>query len=65
MVDLDYRDYVVVDERFYRPAEVELLIGDATKAREKLGWQPTHSFREMVEEMVLGDLENFSRDGDK
>ena len=60
MVDLDYQDYVVVDERFYRPAEVELLIGDATKAREKLGWQPTHTFREMVEEMVANDLEQMS-----
>ncbi len=60
MVDLDYQNYVVVDERFYRPAEVELLIGDATKARERLGWQPTHTFREMVEEMVANDLEQMS-----
>ncbi len=57
LVDLDYRDFVVVDERFYRPAEVEQLCGDARKAREKLGWQPTHSFRETVEEMVKCDLE--------
>lgn len=60
IVDLDYRDYVVVDEQFYRPAEVELLIGDATKAREKLGWSPTYSFREMIEEMVKSDLEKTS-----
>lgn len=60
IVDLDYRDYVRIDERFYRPAEVELLIGDAAKAREKLGWKPTYSFREMIEEMVEADLEQTS-----
>jgi len=56
-VGLDYRDYVVVDQQFYRPAEVESLIGDATKAREVLGWQPRHTFQELVEEMVNNDLE--------
>lgn len=56
-VGLDYRDYVVVDQQFYRPAEVESLIGDATKAREVLGWRPQHTFRELVEEMVENDLE--------
>lgn len=61
LVDLDYQDYVKIDERFYRPAEVELLIGDASKAREKLGWQPEYSFRETVEEMVKADLEYASR----
>lgn len=57
LVDLDYKDYVVVDERFYRPAEIDLLMGDASKAREKLGWKPSYSFRELVEEMVRADLE--------
>ena len=56
-VGLDYRDYVVVDQQFYRPAEVESLIGDATKAREVLGWRPQHTFKELVEEMVENDLE--------
>jgi GDPmannose 4,6-dehydratase len=55
-VGLDYRDYVRVDERFYRPAEVESLVGDATKARTVLGWKPTCTFPEIVREMVQNDL---------
>ena len=55
-VNLDYRDYVVVDQRFYRPAEVDLLMGDASKARKALGWEPRTKFREMVREMVQEDL---------
>jgi GDPmannose 4,6-dehydratase len=53
---LDYRDYVTVDERFFRPAEVELLVGDASKARRVLGWEPKTSFQSLVREMVLEDL---------
>ena len=53
---LDYRDYVRVDERFYRPAEVESLVGDATKARTVLGWKPTYTFPKLVREMVQNDL---------
>jgi len=53
---LDYRDYVRIDERFYRPAEVEALIGDATRARTVLGWEPTYTFSELVREMVQNDL---------
>jgi GDPmannose 4,6-dehydratase len=53
---LDYRDYVRVDERFYRPLEVEALIGDATKAHTVLGWKPTYTFSELVSEMVQSDL---------
>jgi len=60
-VGLDYRDFVRVDERFYRPAEVELLIGDSSKARHELGWIPTYSFRELVKEMVHADMEQESR----
>ncbi|MDW8404623.1 GDP-mannose 4,6-dehydratase [Chloroflexus sp.] len=56
-VGLDYRDYVVIDQRFMRPAEVDLLIGDATKARQKLGWQPRTSFPELVQMMVEADLQ--------
>ena len=54
---LDYRDHVVVDPKFMRPAEVDLLIGDATKAREHLGWEPKVSFRELAAMMVDADLE--------
>jgi GDPmannose 4,6-dehydratase len=56
-VGLDYRDHVIVDERFQRPAEVDLLIGDYTKARQVLGWRPTYSFKQLVSEMVQKDLE--------
>jgi GDPmannose 4,6-dehydratase len=56
-VDLDYREYVKVDERYYRPAEVDLLIGDPSKARHAFGWEPTYSFRDLVKEMVASDLE--------
>jgi GDPmannose 4,6-dehydratase len=56
-VGLDPADHVRIDERFMRPAEVEHLIGDPTKAREKLGWTPTTSFEEMVKVMVDSDLE--------
>ena len=54
--DLDYREYVKIDERYYRPAEVDLLIGDASKARNAFGWEPTYSFRDLVREMVTSDL---------
>lgn len=56
-VGLDYREYVKVDERFQRPAEVDLLIGDSTKAREALGWSPQYTFPELIKEMVQSDLE--------
>ncbi len=55
-VDLDYRQYVKVDQRFVRPAEVDILLGDSTHARRKLGWQPKVSFRQLVEMMVDADL---------
>ena len=54
-VDLDYRKYLVVDEELYRPAEVNILQGDASKAREKLKWMPTITFEELVKEMVNND----------
>jgi GDPmannose 4,6-dehydratase len=59
-VGLNYENHVAVDERFYRPAEVDLLIGDSTKARQKLGWEPKYSFQALVEEMVKSDLKLFS-----
>jgi GDPmannose 4,6-dehydratase len=55
-VGLDYTRYVTVDPAFMRPAEVDILLGDATKARTKLGWQPEVSLEEMVAEMVEADL---------
>lgn len=53
---LDWERYVVSDPRFYRPAEVDLLVGDASKARRVLGWEPTVSFRELIQMMVDADL---------
>jgi GDPmannose 4,6-dehydratase len=55
-VGLDWREHVVVDPAFVRPAEVDLLIGDAAKARRVLGWTPKHSFRQLVEMMVDADM---------
>jgi GDPmannose 4,6-dehydratase len=54
----DWSRYVEQDPRFFRPAEVDLLIGDASKAREKLGWQPTVTFEELIERMVDADLQS-------
>ncbi len=56
-VGLDYRDHVVQDPKFFRPAEVDLLVADASKAREKLGWTPKVTFHELVRMMVDADLE--------
>ncbi len=55
-VGLDYRDYVVQDERFMRPAEVDLLVGDPAKAHQVLDWRPETSFEELVRRMVEADL---------
>jgi GDPmannose 4,6-dehydratase len=56
LAGLDYRDYVVQDERLFRPAEVDILLGDAAKARSVLGWSYERSFDQLVEEMVTADL---------
>ena len=55
-VGLDWREYVVQDPRFMRPAEVDLLVGDPSKAKENLGWEPTTSFEEMLQIMVDAEL---------
>lgn len=60
-VDLNWKDYVVIDKRFYRPADVHLLTGDGTKAREKLGWEPKVKFNDLVGLMIKADLENEGR----
>ena len=57
---LNYRDYVEIDETVYRPAEVDLLIGDASKANSVLGWQPEVDFVGLVKEMVQSDVELLS-----
>jgi len=59
--DLDYKKYVVQDERFYRPAEVDLLISDPSKARAALSWEPSISFRELVIMMVDADMERLKK----
>ena len=61
-VGLNYEDYVVQDPRFYRPAEVDLLVGDPKLAHEKMGWQPKVSFERLVEMMVDADLQLLGRD---
>ncbi len=61
-VNLDWREYVVQDPQFMRPAEVDLLVGDPSKAGRILGWEPTVSFRELVQMMVDADLK-LLRDG--
>jgi GDPmannose 4,6-dehydratase len=55
-VGLNWNDHVVVDEQFFRPAEVDLLIGDPSKARENLGWKPEVGFDELIRMMVDADL---------
>jgi len=59
-LDLDYKEFVVQDERFYRPAEVDLLISDPAKARAKLSWEPAVSFKELVTMMVDSDMERLN-----
>ena len=56
-LDLDWKKYVKIDPRYYRPTEVDLLIGDATKARKKLGWVPKVTFKELITRMVEADLQ--------
>jgi GDPmannose 4,6-dehydratase len=57
---LNWQDHVVTDTRHYRPAEVDLLIGDATKAHTKLGWKPNVAFQELIEMMTDADMEALS-----
>jgi len=60
--DQNGRCVIAVDPRYFRPSEVETLLGDASKAREKLGWEPTVTFEQLVEEMMAADLETAKRD---
>ena len=59
-VGLDYNEFVIQDERYYRPAEVDLLISDPSKARSVLGWEPAVDFKELVTMMVDADMERLS-----
>jgi len=59
-LDLDYRKYVVTDPRFVRPAEVDLLLGDPSHARKKLGWEPQVSFEQLAKMMVEADMKRLS-----
>jgi GDPmannose 4,6-dehydratase len=61
LLDLDYRDHVRVDQEFIRPTDVDQLVGDATKAREKLGWRPEVTFEELIKMMVDADLDSLGR----
>jgi GDPmannose 4,6-dehydratase len=60
-LDLDWKQFVEIDHRYFRPAEVDLLIGDASKARRKLGWEPKTTFKELVRTMVDADLADLKR----
>jgi GDPmannose 4,6-dehydratase len=60
-VGLDYRDYVVQDPRFFRPAEVDVLVADPSKAAARLGWHPTVTFEELVHMMVAADVERYEQ----
>jgi GDPmannose 4,6-dehydratase len=60
-VDLDYRDFLVTDENLYRPSEVNILQGNANRARRQLGWSPKVAFHQLVEEMIEGDLNWYKR----
>ena len=56
MLGLDWEEHVVIDPRFYRPAEVDLLVSDPSKARQVLNWEPEVSFQELVRMMVDSDM---------
>jgi len=64
-VGLDYRDFVKIDPKYYRPTEVDTLVGDSSKARSKLGWTPTITFRELVHLMLMADLRAEGLDPEK
>jgi GDPmannose 4,6-dehydratase len=60
-VGLDYKKYIVVNQKFFRPAEVDVLLGDYSKAKKMLGWEPTVSLDELIAEMVENDLQYLSK----
>jgi GDPmannose 4,6-dehydratase len=56
-LNMDYKDHVIIDSRYFRPTEVDILLGDASKAREKLGWRPKVSFDQLIDMMLEADME--------
>ena len=65
LVGRDWQEFVEVDPKYFRPTEVDELRGDATKARERLGWQPRTTFTELVRLMLAADLQEAGLDPDK
>jgi len=61
-VGLNYKDHVKTDPKFLRPAEVDLLVGDSSKAKKELGWEPKIKFKELIEMMVDSDLERYKKE---
>jgi len=61
-VGLNYEDYVVIDPKFYRPAEVDILLGNPAKAKEKMGWEPKTTLKQLIEMMVDADLERIKNE---
>ena len=61
-VGLDYRDFVAIDPRYYRPTEVDYLLGDPSKATRQLGWKPRTSFKELIRLMMESDLQLAERE---
>ena len=61
-LQLDWKKYVEVDPRYFRPAEVDLLLGDATKARKELGWKPKVTFKALAKMMIEADLKLAKRE---
>jgi GDPmannose 4,6-dehydratase len=56
-LDMDYHDYVEIDPKYFRPTEVDVLLGDSTKAQKALNWKPTVTFEKLVEMMIATDME--------
>ena len=56
-LELDYEKYIAIDQRYFRPTEVDVLLGDSTKARKKLGWAPKVTFDQLIDMMIEADLE--------
>ena len=63
IVDLDYKKYVKIEKKLYRPSEVRTLLGDCRKAKKELKWKPKYNFKELVEDMVKSDLEFVQKEG--
>ena len=63
LVNLDYKKYIKIDKKFYRPAEVETLLGNCKKAKKELKWKPKYNFNALVQDMVKADLEFVRKEG--